>query len=304
MGNGMNKIIPGVYVGNFRDAKDAIQLKDNKITHILSIHDNAKPLHEDKKYLCIIASDTPDQPLTQHFPECIEFIHRARLERGRVLIHCLAGVSRSVTVTAAYIMTVTNLGWRDSVNAIRGARSCANPNFGFQRQLQDYENERLETARKELRMKFPDYDRDDQKECEILLKSYKNFLATGETRNHPELYSLPHRAYGERFKPNTETELNPESEPNSGNTSNSHNKTNSKNTLNLDMELKTDSEINPDLENKPEESEDGLGNIKHTAEAFSELEFGAKQKSACSLENNKSGPSENGALENEGDDSD
>lgn len=56
----------------------------------------------------------------------------------------LAGVSRSVTVTAAYIMTVTNLGWRDSLNCIRGVRSVANPNFGFQKQLQNYENEHLE----------------------------------------------------------------------------------------------------------------------------------------------------------------
>lgn len=59
----------------------------------------------------------------------------------------LAGVSRSVTVTAAYIMTVTNLGWRDALNSIRGARSVANPNFGFQKQLQNYENEQLEEVK-------------------------------------------------------------------------------------------------------------------------------------------------------------
>ena len=61
-----------------------------------------------------------------------------------ICISSLAGVSRSVTIVAAYIMTVTNLGWRDTLHAIRGARNCANPNFGFQRQLQDYENEGLE----------------------------------------------------------------------------------------------------------------------------------------------------------------
>ena len=47
-------------------------------------------------------------------------------------------------------MTVTQLGWRDSINAIRGARNCANPNFGFQKQLQDYENEGLEKVRTRL----------------------------------------------------------------------------------------------------------------------------------------------------------
>jgi atypical dual specificity phosphatase len=38
-----------VYVGNFRDAKDPVQLADNKITHILAIHDNAKALHKVKQ---------------------------------------------------------------------------------------------------------------------------------------------------------------------------------------------------------------------------------------------------------------
>ena len=41
-------------------------------------------------------------------------------------------------------MTVTEFGWLDTIQAIRGARNCANPNFGFQRQLQEYENDGLE----------------------------------------------------------------------------------------------------------------------------------------------------------------
>ena len=38
------QILPGLYVGNFRDAKDLEQLKNNNITHIVSIHDNAKKI--------------------------------------------------------------------------------------------------------------------------------------------------------------------------------------------------------------------------------------------------------------------
>jgi hypothetical protein len=53
--------------------------------------------------------------------------------------HSLAGVSRSTTIAIAYVMTVTDLSWVDAINAIRGARKVANPNFGFQRQLQNYE---------------------------------------------------------------------------------------------------------------------------------------------------------------------
>lgn len=55
----------------------------------------------------------------------------------------LAGVSRSVTVTAAYMMTVTDYGWKDCLKAVRGARTYANPNFGFQRQLQAYDADKV-----------------------------------------------------------------------------------------------------------------------------------------------------------------
>jgi protein-tyrosine phosphatase len=50
----------------------------------------------------------------------------------------MAGISRSATIVISYIMTVTDLSWFSSMNAVRGARICVNPNLGFQRQLQIY----------------------------------------------------------------------------------------------------------------------------------------------------------------------
>lgn len=41
---GITQVLPGLYLGNFRDAKDTVQLAENKITHILSIHDNSRPI--------------------------------------------------------------------------------------------------------------------------------------------------------------------------------------------------------------------------------------------------------------------
>lgn len=170
MGNGMNKVLPGLYIGNIRDSKDQEQLQANEITHIISIHDNAKQLYQDKKYLCIQASDSPDQNISQYFPQCNEFIHRARTNGGNVLIHCLAGVSRSATVAAAYIMSSTSLNARDAVKVVRTVRTVANPNFGFERQLKNFERCRLGEERRRLRKKYPDCDYDnDDKECLRLL---------------------------------------------------------------------------------------------------------------------------------------
>ena len=38
------QILPGLFVGNLKDSKDAKQLDLHKITHILAIHDDAKKL--------------------------------------------------------------------------------------------------------------------------------------------------------------------------------------------------------------------------------------------------------------------
>lgn len=52
-------------------------------------------------------------------------------------------MSRSVTVAVAYIMSVTNLNWKEALKVVRAGRAVANPNLGFQKQLQDFEATRL-----------------------------------------------------------------------------------------------------------------------------------------------------------------
>jgi len=36
------QVLTGLYIGSVRDSKDVEQLKANSITHIISIHDNAR----------------------------------------------------------------------------------------------------------------------------------------------------------------------------------------------------------------------------------------------------------------------
>jgi atypical dual specificity phosphatase len=131
-------------------------LEIHKITHVLAIHDNPKHLYPNLHYLCVQAADNVDQDLTQYFPVCNDFIHGARLRKDcNVLIHCLAGMSRSVTIAIAYIMSVSDLHWRDALRVVRVGRRIANPNAGFQLQLQDFENNKVDEERRRMKERFP-----------------------------------------------------------------------------------------------------------------------------------------------------
>ena len=72
---------------------------------------------------------------------------------GKAIVHCIAGVSRSVSLCAAYLMTHRkseklgifggrgNMGAEEAVKFIQKRRRCANPNPGFMRQLINFEKE-------------------------------------------------------------------------------------------------------------------------------------------------------------------
>lgn len=147
------------------------------MTHILSVHDSARPMLEGVKYLCIPAADSPSQNLTRHFKESIKFIHECRLRGEGCLVHCLAGVSRSVTLVIAYIMTVTDFGWEDALHTVRAGRSCANPNLGFQRQLQEFEKHEVHEYRQWLKEEYGENPLRDAEEA-------RNILALFFLRSH------------------------------------------------------------------------------------------------------------------------
>jgi len=173
MGNGMNKILPGLYLGCINDAQDALQLKSKSITHVLSIHDRHHEPIRDKVHLCLYAVDADNQNLSQYFSQCNAFIHQARVSGGNVLVHCLAGVSRSVTLVIAYLMTVSDLTWHEALCAVRSARACANPNIGFQQQLILYERGPRNAERARLQRHIG-LIVEDERNVKKLLRSYNS----------------------------------------------------------------------------------------------------------------------------------
>ncbi|KAM8798200.1 dual specificity protein phosphatase 15 [Eudromia elegans] len=169
MGGGMSRVLPGLYLGSFIDAKDMEQLSRNGITHIVSIHEAPQPLLQDITYLRIPLPDTPEANIKKHFRECIGFIHQCRLRGGSCLVHCLAGISRSTTVVVAYVMAVTELSCAEVLAAVRTVRPMANPNPGFRRQLEEFGRGAARKVRRHLRQRYGAVPFSDEQEIKALL---------------------------------------------------------------------------------------------------------------------------------------
>jgi len=134
---------------------DVVNNKDwfekNGITHVVSICDctPGEDIIPSENKIHIDVDDSPASQLYPHFVRTTTFIHNARAGGGKVFVHCAAGISRSSTITIAYLMTWLNVPFQEALTDLRLARQGACPNDGFQQQLRKWEQseERLELVK-------------------------------------------------------------------------------------------------------------------------------------------------------------
>lgn len=60
-----------------------------------------------------------------------------------VLIHCRGGVSRSVTVTIAYLISAHNMTLNEAYDFVKQRKPSVNPNLNFMGQLLEFERQRI-----------------------------------------------------------------------------------------------------------------------------------------------------------------
>lgn len=66
--------------------------------------------------------------------------------RGRVLVHCQAGISRSATICLAYLMMKKRVRLEEAFEFVKQRRSIISPNFSFMGQLLQFESQVLATS--------------------------------------------------------------------------------------------------------------------------------------------------------------
>jgi protein-tyrosine phosphatase len=131
-----DKITENIYLSNYGSSLNKIKLKEEGITHILTLVVGVSEIYpEDFKYKIIELMDHKKENISQYFNECINFIDECSNNNGKILIHCSQGISRSPTIVIAYLIKKYSKNYTDIYNYIKEKREIIEPNDGFKKQL-------------------------------------------------------------------------------------------------------------------------------------------------------------------------
>lgn len=146
------EIIPGfLYLSDIMCASDDATLLEVGITHVVSALSAPIPWlgpgpNSPCRVLHIRCDDTQDDDILTHFETTNAFINEAYREtvhsgkKNKVLCHCLAGVSRSPTIVAAYLISA-GVSKDAALDLLRERRTVVDPNPGFVNQLGIFETQ-------------------------------------------------------------------------------------------------------------------------------------------------------------------
>ena len=135
--NTIHEVWKNLYVGGILAAHNPSNITKYNIKSIVQVLGTIenRTYHANINYHIINLDDLPNSNIIQYVPEAITFIDN-ELTNGRpVLIHCAAGVSRSVSIAIAYLVVKNSQSFEDTLSVVRNSRRWACPNPGFEAQL-------------------------------------------------------------------------------------------------------------------------------------------------------------------------
>ncbi|KAG8745380.1 hypothetical protein FRC10_008239 [Ceratobasidium sp. 414] len=132
----MDEVIENLWVGDLGAATSLELLKEAGVKYVVSCMRGKVRVHETMRRYQIPLDDTQEQDVLSYLPATIAFIASALASGDGVLVHCVAGMSRSATIAAAYLMQSQGLDPTGALDLIREVRPVIHPNPAFLQQLE------------------------------------------------------------------------------------------------------------------------------------------------------------------------
>ncbi|GAP83544.1 putative phosphatases II [Rosellinia necatrix] len=141
--SGPVQILPYLYLGPQSTSASEIALAHG-ITHIISIGCSPSKAQGSKSisYHRLSLLDDPGADITTAVRLAAGIINNAKAladRPGKVLAHCVAGISRSPAVLAGYLIQEEGMSLKEALHILARAKPTVRPNDGFLRQLKEME---------------------------------------------------------------------------------------------------------------------------------------------------------------------
>lgn len=134
-----NEVYTDIFVGNISTAYNKAKLKELGVTHVVTAISGMRQIYPDEfDYHLVDVLDIKKENLLPVFEKVCQFMDKALEDGGKVYVHCMCGVSRSVSMVCAYLSYKHNLSPHESLELIRNNRPKAKPNVSFLNQLENY----------------------------------------------------------------------------------------------------------------------------------------------------------------------
>lgn len=148
----------GLYLSGINPPSNYDMLSRNGIEAVLTVAaGTGLRYHSSISHEVIQADDVSYYDLSMYFEQTYRFIEKHR-RFTNVLVHCFAGVSRSVSIVIAYLMKKNGWKYLEAFEYVRARRSFINPNPGFRQQLQMYESKLAMEAMRRSNIVYQDYN--------------------------------------------------------------------------------------------------------------------------------------------------
>mmetsp|Transcript_73488 Transcript_73488/g.172124 ORF Transcript_73488/g.172124 Transcript_73488/m.172124 type:complete len:183 (-) Transcript_73488:82-630(-) len=139
--SGPAEITPHLFLGSRDDAVDVKMLQKLGITHVLNCSAATVRTGTDFyapsgiKYSEFIAEDAQGYNIMQHYDLLAGLASEVSASKGRLFVHCEAGVNRSGTLCLAYHAATSGMPLLDSARHCKERRGRICTNTAFQLQL-------------------------------------------------------------------------------------------------------------------------------------------------------------------------
>ncbi|CAD8164279.1 unnamed protein product [Paramecium octaurelia] len=126
-----------LWLGDYESALNLEFLKSKGIRTVITVAAGLNLKFEGIVHHKIEILDIELTNISQYFQIANDWIERG-FNIGGVLVHCMAGVSRSAAIVIAYLIEKKKMTYYQALNFVKSKRPQINPNKGFTNQLMSY----------------------------------------------------------------------------------------------------------------------------------------------------------------------